>query len=453
MWCPGQIGLVLVILTLVLQVLCQDGQPCYNSNGASGVCRSITSCPSSFQLNINPFSLFGGSQRGCQNFLGIGSVCCSNGYQATTPPVSADNPVIRPQAPANAQTTQGSPRTTTPRANVGLECTDAKGRVVPCSSGVSTTPKQTTTQRTTTTAPTTTVRVTTIRTTTPIILQTRLSSEPKFDKPAVLPTLETGCGLSDVEHNRVVGGVPAALHGWPWMALVGYENSLGEVEFRCGGSLITDRHVLSAAHCILASLTTVRLGEHDLNNQTESAHVDVPVYKYLSHPSYDTFDGHSDLAILFLSETVQFNDAMKPICLPYSEPVRSKDFTDYNPFIAGWGRTAEIGFEATVLQELQIPILTNDECMQLYKKIGKLFTRKQFNDAVLCAGILEGGKDSCQGDSGGPLMLPYAINKKFHYFQIGIVSYGIGCARANLPGAYTRVATFVDWIIKQVTAS
>lgn len=130
--------------------------------------------------------------------------------------------------------------------------------------------------------------------------------------------------------------------------------------------------------------------------------------------------------------------------------MRSADFTGYNPFIAGWGRTKETGIEAKVLQELQIPILENEECSQLYKKIRKLYSTKQFDDAVLCAGFLEGGKDSCQGDSGGPLMLPYLVNKKFHYFQIGIVSYGVGCARAELPGVYTRVVTFVDWIVGQI---
>uniref|UniRef100_A0A182SUU6 Peptidase S1 domain-containing protein n=1 Tax=Anopheles maculatus TaxID=74869 RepID=A0A182SUU6_9DIPT len=297
----------------------------------------------------------------------------------------------------------------------------------------------------------TTARSTTIRSTTPVLLQNRFLNSASFETPTILPTPEQGCGVSDVEHNRVVGGVPAALNGWPWMALVGYEEAFGDIEFRCGGSLITDRHVLTAAHCILPSLSVVRLGEHDMDNQTESVHVDVPVYKYVSHPSYDTFDGHSDLAILYLSEMVKFNAQIKPICLPTNDPVRSADFTGYNPFIAGWGRTKETGFEAKVLQELQIPILENEECSQLYKKIRKLFSKKQFNDAVLCAGFLEGGKDSCQGDSGGPLMLPYLVNKKFHYFQIGIVSYGVGCARAELPGVYTRVATFVDWIVEQTS--
>uniref|UniRef100_A0AAG5CUG3 Peptidase S1 domain-containing protein n=1 Tax=Anopheles atroparvus TaxID=41427 RepID=A0AAG5CUG3_ANOAO len=433
---------IAIVLLIVHYVNSQGGQPCFTNTGASGVCTSVSACPTSFQLNINPFSFFGGAQQGCQNFLGIGSVCCANAASYAVPPNNPTQPpVFTTTTSAGIITPPTAARSpaSTARPQVGLECVRADGSVGPCMKAAPVT--------------TATARSSTIRTTTPIVLQTRLDSEPTFDKPVSLPTPHTGCGDSDVEHNRVVGGVPAALHGWPWMALVGYANEFGDIDFLCGGSLITDRHVLSAAHCIQSSLSTVRLGEHDLDNQTESAHVDVPVYKYVSHPSYDTFDGHSDLAILFLSRTVEFNDAIKPICLPTFEPIRGEKFIGFNPFIAGWGRTAENGFEAKVLQELQIPILENDECVQLFKKIRKLFTRKQFNDAVICAGFVEGGKDSCQGDSGGPLMLPYLVNKKYYYFQVGVVSYGIGCARAELPGVYTRVASFIDWIKLQIEAN
>uniref|UniRef100_A0A182R4M9 Peptidase S1 domain-containing protein n=1 Tax=Anopheles funestus TaxID=62324 RepID=A0A182R4M9_ANOFN len=417
----GFVQFCVILFLAIHKTIAQDGQPCNTATGASGVCMSTASCPAPYQLNINPLGFFGVAARGCQNFLGFGSVCCSVA-------VFSSNAVPSSTAPTAVHMFESAPSST------------------PAPTRASTTDKPSTPASTVST----TSRSTTIRTTTPIVLQNRFASDPTFDSPVVLPTPEQGCGLSDVEHNRIVGGVPAALNGWPWMALVGYEEDFGDIDFRCGGSLITDRHVLTAAHCILSSLSVVRLGEHDMDNQTESAHVDVPVYKYISHPSYDTFDGHSDLALLYLTQMVQFNAIIKPICLPTADPVRSTDFTGYNPFIAGWGRTKETGFEAKVLQELQIPILQNQECSQLYKKIRKLFSKKQFNDAVLCAGFLEGGKDSCQGDSGGPLMLPYLVNKKFHYFQIGIVSYGVGCARAELPGVYTRVATFMDWILEQI---
>lgn len=130
--------------------------------------------------------------------------------------------------------------------------------------------------------------------------------------------------------------------------------------------------------------------------------------------------------------------------------MRKKDFLGYQPFVAGWGKTQEAGKSASVLQEVQIPVLTNEICQDRYKKIGKLVSEKQFDNAVLCAGVLAGGKDSCQGDSGGPLMIPSIIDGRIIYYQIGIVSYGIGCARSDVPGVYTRVQTFVDWIQRKV---
>lgn len=95
-------------------------------------------------------------------------------------------------------------------------------------------------------------------------------------------------------------------------------------------------------------------------------------------------------------------------------------------------------------------MLSNAKCKEQYKKVGKLISEKQFDQAVLCAGDLKGGKDSCQGDSGGPLMAPSTINYAHHFYQIGIVSYGIGCARVDVPGVYTRVQNFVDWIQEKV---
>jgi len=269
-------------------------------------------------------------------------------------------------------------------------------------------------------------------------------------KPRLLTT-EEGCGFSNVTHTRIVGGGPAKLGAWPWMALIGYTNDLGELGWKCGGSLITSRHVLTAAHCLKSTLTTVRLGEHDLSSESDTYTVDIPVVKVAKYPQYTTKDGHNDLAILYLERDVDFSDTIRPICIPTDDPLRSKDFLGYQPFVAGWGKTQEAGNSANVLQELQITVLSNNECKEKYKLIGKFVSEQQFDSAVICAGELIGGKDSCQGDSGGPLMAPQTIRGKVNYYQIGIVSYGIGCARANIPGVYTRVQTFVDWIQQKIT--
>lgn len=88
-----------------------------------------------------------------------------------------------------------------------------------------------------------------------------------------------------------------------------------------------------------------------------------------------------------------------PICLPTQEPIRSRQFVGYQPFVAGWGRLQEGGKSSNILQELQIPILDNEVCKDRYQKQNKLLSDKQFGSAVLCAGVLTGGHDSCQGNN------------------------------------------------------
>lgn len=118
------------------------------------------------------------------------------------------------------------------------------------------------------------------------------------------------------------------------------------------------------------------------------------------------------------------------------------------PFIAGWGNTAEDGTASEILQHVQVPIIETSKCERNYRRIDKFDL--QFDDRVLCAGFDAGKKDSCDGDSGGPLMLPIysPTNGEFPFYQLGVVSYGIGCAVPNVPGVYTNVSTYIDWIEK-----
>lgn len=128
-----------------------------------------------------------------------------------------------------------------------------------------------------------------------------------------------------------------------------------------------------------------------------------------------------------------------------------RSFVDSTPFVAGWGTTREKGQQAPVLMEVQVPVISNRDCKDKYDRIGQYKGDIQFSDRVLCAGYRQGGKDSCQGDSGGPLMLPVHENgDKFPFYQIGVVSYGAGCARVNIPGVYANVQHYADWIKNKI---
>lgn len=193
----------------------------------------------------------------------------------------------------------------------------------------------------------------------------------------------------------------------------------------------------------------VRLGEHDLTTSSESESYDIPVDLKIVHERFNPKIIYSDIALLRLAQSAPFNAKVRPICLPLSDEHRNRDYTYYQPFLAGWGATTYKGNQATVLQEVQLPIQPTKDCEDAYKVH---FPEQIFDDTVLCVGFINGGKDSCQGDSGGPLMLPQlAKESSYYYFNLlGIVSYGYECARPGFPGIYTRVTSFIPWIIQHV---
>lgn len=119
------------------------------------------------------------------------------------------------------------------------------------------------------------------------------------------------------------------------------------------------------------------------------------------------------------------------------------------PYVAGWGRLGEDAVMTNTLQQVQVPVITNDECKNKYEEAKRLQAgaKFRFNETyVLCAGSDAGGVSPCKGDSGGPLMISIQENNRHAFYQIGVVSYGYGCARPNMPAVFTNVQKYVDWI-------
>lgn len=105
-------------------------------------------------------------------------------------------------------------------------------------------------------------------------------------------------------------------------------------------------------------------------------------------------------------------DYICPICLPASAQLRNKSYLGHHPFVAGWGRLMEGGRSSNILQELQIEVMDNSVCRQSYQANNRLVSNQQFDNTVVCAGDLGGGRDTCGGDSGGPLMVAEVCNSK-----------------------------------------
>ncbi|KZC09758.1 Venom protease [Dufourea novaeangliae] len=285
----------------------------------------------------------------------------------------------------------------------------------------------------------------------PIVCCPLNNTEPPRDGKVVQdntygPLYPPQCGYSNASHTRVVGGIPAQLGAWPWITALGYRSNLHPEtpSWLCGGSLISARHVLTAAHCAVRSdLYVVRIGDLNLRRDDDGAHpVEVEIERKIIHPGYSTSAFVNDIAVLRLAQDVQFTDQVYPICLPVEEPLRSNNFYRKYPFVAGWGSIGTKGPSSSELLEVQLPVVSNDDCAQAYAR----FNGTVIDSRVLCAGFKQGGKDACQGDSGGPLMLP----KTFTYYQIGVVSYGYKCAEPGYPGVYTRVTEFLDFIISSL---
>uniref|UniRef100_A0A1A9VEE8 Peptidase S1 domain-containing protein n=1 Tax=Glossina austeni TaxID=7395 RepID=A0A1A9VEE8_GLOAU len=231
--------------------------------------------------------------------------------------------------------------------------------------------------------------------------------------------------------TRIVGGQETKVNQYPWMAMLMFRG-----RFYCGATLIDDLHAASAAHCLrgfTTRLLSLRLLEHSRRNS--SAHViDRKVSQVFIHEKYSTRNFDNDIGVLRLDEPIIMSDMLRPVCMPEE----NRGYEHEEAIITGWGATREGGPVAETLQEVRVPILSQEEC----RKSG--YGKSRITDNMLCAGISEGGKDSCQGDSGGPLHI--AMKDSDSYHLAGVVSWGEGCARPNYPGVYTRVNRYLDWI-------
>ncbi|KAF0288515.1 Serine protease snake [Amphibalanus amphitrite] len=213
----------------------------------------------------------------------------------------------------------------------------------------------------------------------------------------------------------------------------------GTSGWTCGAVLISERFMLTAAHCLLGGRPqVVRLGDLNLTSTGDGAPQEYRVLEVISHPEYRHPHVYHDLALLRLDRTVQFSEFVRPFCLFDGR----SSLVDKVSHVSGWGATEFGGGQSDVLMGGNVTIWSQSRCAEVYER--QLTFKRQLPDgitpALLCAGGEE--QDACQGDSGGPMTVLTERGTRL----VGIVSAGIGCAAPGIPGLYANVAHHLDWI-------
>ncbi|XP_073841818.1 serine protease snk-like [Musca autumnalis] len=246
----------------------------------------------------------------------------------------------------------------------------------------------------------------------------------------------------------IVGGVNALPQEFPFAARLGSAESLTNINWLCGGTIISSNHILTAAHCFhspLGKVNLVRLGELDFNSDTDDAQPEnYYILRIIEHPEYRMNEPYNDIGLIALTSNIKFSRYKHPACLPPVNLIEEQQ----SSFIAiGWGHVQFAGEPSSHLKKVTLQPYSHESCARLAHRSESLMESlsTSLQNSLLCAGSKQ-MKDTCQGDSGGPLLMQHPQYPCMHII-VGITSTGVsGCATPDVPSFYTRVKDYLNWM-------
>ena len=224
--------------------------------------------------------------------------------------------------------------------------------------------------------------------------------------------------------QEIVGGDRASIADFPYVV---YLTTTDGFQF-CGGTLVREDKVVTAAHCTAGRKPADIVVVAGREDKQSDAGVTSAVRSVWIHPQFSDVRSGKDVSVLTLATRMPY----EPLALP--DQGGDLYAAGRQALILGWGRTAADGQPSRYLLRATVPLTTDGDCTKAYPAYKP--------DAMVCAGVPQGGVDSCQGDSGGPLVADGRL--------VGITSWGEGCAEPGKPGVYVRVAAYVDELRDQV---